>query len=99
MPMFDIRKDINLKFLKYYLRSPLFRGEVSKIAPKGTAQKAIHEDKLLKISVYFPTKEYQTKICKLIEFIEEIVALNKSSLDLLSPLMDSILFKELSGKD
>ncbi len=97
MPVFDIRKDIDDRFLRYYLRSPLFKNEVEKIVPKGAAQKAIHEDKLLKIPVYCLTPNDQAEFLKIIEIFERVSELADKIKETTSPLIKSFYHHKLSN--
>lgn len=89
MPMFEIREDINLTFLNYYIKSNLFKREVEKIVPKGTAQKAIHEEKLLKIPVYYVEGDDQVEIVKIIEIFEKVLATAEQIKNTSDPLIES----------
>lgn len=68
MPTFSI-ENINPKYLEYYLKSPKFIKDVSQLVPVGTAQKAIHENKLLKLKIPLPSMEEQDKILEKLEDI------------------------------
>jgi len=101
MPMFDI-VNINSDYLINYIHSPMFQGEVDKLVPIGTAQKAIHENKLLEIELPYPSKNEQEKIVKKIQSIEkEIKKLEENSSkdhELLKKLKQAILQEAVQGK-
>ncbi len=97
IPVFDIRNDIDNKFLKFYLQSPLFKREVEKIVPKGAAQKAIHEDKLLKIPVYYLTPDNQVEFLKIIEIFEKASELADKIKETTAPLIESFYYHKLGN--
>ena len=101
MPMFEI-VGVEPDYLLNFIKSPMFKEDVSKLVPIGTAQKALHENKLLEIEIPYPSKEKQKEIVKKIQSIEkEIKQLeNKSSYDktLLTSLRQSILSEAIQGK-
>lgn len=98
MPMFEIRDNINEKFLSYYLKSPLFKREIEKIVPKGTAQKAIHEDKLLKIPVYFIEPEDQNKFVNIIDKFENLLKLVADIESVSRNLIESFYHDQFNGE-
>jgi restriction endonuclease S subunit len=101
MPMFDI-VDINPDYLLNFIKSPQFKEDVSKLVPIGTAQKALHENKLLEVEIPYLSKNKQEEIVKKIQSIEkEIKQLEKNvSYDgkLLTSLRQSILQEAVQGK-
>jgi hypothetical protein len=98
MPMFEIRGDMNDKFLSYYLKSPLFKKEVEKVVPKGTAQKAIHEDKLLKIPVYFIDLAEQEKFVRMIEKFENLSNTVEKMKKTAEPLIESFYHNKFNDQ-
>lgn len=76
MPMFRI-VDIDVTYLKWLIKSPLFRNRIKKIIPDGTAQKAIHEKVLLLESFIIPKDIKDQKI------IADIVSLQFNEIELL----------------
>jgi type I restriction enzyme S subunit len=76
MPMFRI-VDIDVTYLKWLIKSPLFRNRIKKIIPDGTAQKAIHEKVLLLESFIIPKDIKDQKI------IANIVSLQFNEIELL----------------
>jgi len=101
MPMFDII-DINPDYLRNFIKSPLFKEDVSKLVPVGTAQKALHENKLLEIEIPCPPEEKQEEIVQKIQSIEKEVKQleGKSVYDktLLQKLRQAILQEAVQGK-
>lgn len=101
MPMFEIH-DIEPTYLINYIRSPLFKRDISKLVPMGTAQKAIHENKLLEIEIPLPKKQRQieidTKLFKLNKLNQIIETNLYSSNDLIQKLRQSILSDAVQGK-
>lgn len=76
MPMFRI-VDIDVTYLKWLIKSPLFQNRIKKIIPDGTAQKAIHEKVLLLESFIIPKDIKDQKI------IANIVSLQFNEIELL----------------
>lgn len=101
MPMFDI-VNINPIYLLNFIKSPIFKKEVNKLVPVGTAQKALHENKLLDIEVPYPSEKDQGKVVKKIQSMEnEIKQLGENfQIDetLLTKLKQSILQEAVQGK-
>ena len=101
MPMFEI-VDINPEYLLNFIKSPTFKQEVNKLVPIGTAQKALHENKLLEIEIPYPSEKDQEKVVKKIQSMEnEINGLEQNvSYDenLLSKLKQAILSEAVQGK-
>ncbi len=102
MPMFDI-VGINPDYLLNFIKSPLFKEDVSKLVPIGTAQKALHENKLLEIEIPYLSEEKQKGMVKKIQSIEKEVKQleGKSSYDknLLQKLRQSILQEAFSKEN
>jgi len=101
MPMFEIH-DIESEYLLNYLKSPQFRNDVNKLVPIGTAQKALHEDKLLELEIPYPKKSEQDKIINKLKSIMDI-NLNLSNnttnnFSLIFKLRQSILSEAVQGK-
>jgi len=101
MPMFEI-VDINSEYLLNFIKSPIFKKEVNKLVPIGTAQKALHENKLLEIEIPYPSEKDQEKVVKKINSmkneineLEQNVSYDES---LLSKLRQSILSEAVQGK-
>ncbi|MGI8584166.1 MAG: restriction endonuclease subunit S [Chitinophagaceae bacterium] len=79
-PMFDINKSKVLpEFLFFYFRCALFKQELNKITARGTAQKAIHEDLFINLSIPLPILSIQQSI------VNKLTAL-KSKLELIQKL-------------
>lgn len=101
MPMFEI-VGVEPDYLINYIHSPMFKREVDKLVPLGTAQKAIHENKLLEIEIPLPSLPEQKQILSKINKVEgEISQLeNNISHDkkLLTKLKQSILQEAVQGK-
>ncbi|MCK5149704.1 restriction endonuclease subunit S [Candidatus Pacearchaeota archaeon] len=101
MPMFEI-VNINPDYLLNFIKSPIFKKEVNKLVPIGTAQKALHENKLLEIEIPYPSEKDQEKVLKKIQSMEnEIKQLEKNvsyDQDLLSKLRQAILQEAVQGK-
>ena len=88
MPMFDI-VNINPNFLIYYLKTSMFKRDLDKLVPLGTAQKAIHERQLLEIDIPLPSKEEQREIVKKLDDF----FLNKTKLNVITDLNESYISK------
>jgi len=101
MPMFKI-VDINPEYLINFIKSPVFKKEVNKLVPVGTAQKALHENKLLKIEIPYPSEKDQEKVVKKIQSMEnEIKELEENfqkDQTFLIKLKQSILQEAVQGK-
>jgi restriction endonuclease S subunit len=99
MPTFSI-ENIDVDYLKYLLISPYFKKEVSNLVPVGTAQKAIHEKKLLKIKIPLPDKNIQNNVVnKLNSFFIKIKQFDiKKNLNLIKQIRQSILLEAIQGK-
>ncbi len=101
MPMFDI-KGVLPEYLVNYLKSPLFKKDIKKLVPLGTAQKAIHENKLLTLTIPLPTEKEQMKVIDKINRIKEIQKVISNNIEsnekLLNNLRQSILQDAIQGK-
>ena len=101
MPMFEI-VDINPEYLINFIKSPIFKKEINKLVPVGTAQKALHENKLLEIEIPYPSEKDQEKVVKKIQSMEnEISQLGENfqkDETLLTKLKQSILQEAVQGK-
>lgn len=101
MPMFEI-VNINPDYLLNFIKSPQFKEEVSKLVPIGTAQKALHERKLLEIQIPLPSKEKQKKLLSKIKSIEKEIKQLEQNITkdetLLKKLKQSILSEAVQGK-
>lgn len=64
-PMFDVKLELALpSYLHLFFRSNFFKQELNTITARGTAQKAIHEDKFLNLSIPLPSIQAQKEIVK-----------------------------------
>jgi len=101
MPMFEV-VNINPKFLIYYFKTRQFKRDLDKLVPLGTAQKALHERKLLKLDIPLPSKQKQEKIVKVLDnFFEnnkKIDDINLENLSLIQKLRQVILQEAVQGK-
>lgn len=101
MPMFEIQ-DIEPNYLLNYLQSPQFKNDVNTLVPIGTAQKALHEKKLLELEIPYPDKPKQVEVVKKLEIIKEShteFTLNtESNFHLISKLRQAILSEAIQGK-
>lgn len=101
MPMFEI-VDINSEYLINFIKSPIFKKEVNKLVPVGTAQKALHENKLLEIEIPYLSEKEQEKVVKKIQSMEnEIKELEENfqkDQTFLTKLRQSILQEAVQGK-
>ena len=66
MPMFEI-VNIESEYLINYIHSSLFKKDISRLVPTGTAQKAIHERQLLELEIPLPSIENQKYAVKKIK--------------------------------
>ncbi len=101
MPTFSI-ENCSPDYLKYFLKSPQFKKEVSKLVPTGTAQKAIHEKKLLRITMPLPSIEEQKTIVELLDsnlFKQNNLSQNnKLNSKYIAKLRQAILSEAIQGK-
>ena len=73
MPMFSLKDGINREFIEQLLISAIFKNEIKKLAPKGAAQKSIHERELLKVKIPLPHLKTQDTITDLVRNQREIM--------------------------
>lgn len=101
MPMFDI-VGVKPRYLSLYLKSPQFNDNVNKLAPLGTAQKAIHEKRLLELEIPIHSEVEQEKIISKIEFILEkknrLSYKISENRNLIDRLREAILREAVSGQ-
>jgi type I restriction enzyme, S subunit len=71
MPMFSI-ENIEVAYLNYILKSPIFKNQLNNLVPTGSAQKAIHERQLLEIEIPLPDSADQMIITDRLSKIEDL---------------------------
>lgn len=102
MPMFSLNDGINRAYLEQLLLSPVFKDEIKKLAPKGAAQKSIHERILLKIAIPLPTPEAQKEIATIVSKKRQLVDVFEQEIShqqsLLGKLKQAILQEAIQGK-
>ena len=102
MPLFSLKPGISREYFEQLLLSPIFKSEVKKLAPKGAAQKSIHERELLDVSIPLPSLESQIAIAKAVAKKRQIVGSLKNEIahqqSLLAKLKQAILQEAIQGK-
>ncbi len=103
MPMFSLSDEYDKNFIELILQSDIFKDEISKLIPTGSAQKSIHERELLQIEFILPIdKKEQVQIAtnaknKLID-IKLIQTEITTQQSLLKQLKQTILQEAMEGK-
>ena len=102
MPLFSLKPSISREYIEQLLLSPVFKGEVKKLAPKGAAQKSIHERELLDVSIPLPSLESQIAIAEAVAKERQIVGSLQKEIthqqSLLAKLKQAILQEAIQGK-
>jgi type I restriction enzyme S subunit len=102
MPMFSLNEGLNRSYFEQLFLSPVFKNEINKLAPKGAAQKSIHERILLKVSIPLPSPETQAKIATLLherrQVIDDVEHEITHQQTLLGKLKQAILQEAIQGK-
>jgi len=96
---YDARK-INITFLKWFLKSPAFKGILNSNAGNGIKTE-IKPKRFLALEIYLPKLEEQEKIVKHIQAIEgeigDLQAFSNENISLASSLRQSILTEAVQG--
>jgi type I restriction enzyme S subunit len=102
MPLFSLKAGISREYIEQLLLSPVFKNEVKKLAPKGAAQKSIHERELLEVSIPLPFLESQIAIADSVAKERQIVSSLQHEIthqqSLLAKLKQAILQEAIAGK-
>ncbi len=102
MPMFSLKSGISREYMEQFLLSAVFKTEVKKLAPKGAAQKSVHERVLLEVPIPLPPIETQiaiaTSVAKKRQFIRTIQHEIAHQEALLGKLKQAILQEAIQGK-
>jgi type I restriction enzyme S subunit len=102
MPLFSLKPGISREYIEQLLLSPIFKGEVRKLAPKGAAQKSIHERQLLEVLIPLPALESQIEIADIVAKERQAIASLKHEIthqqSLLAKLKQAILQEAIQGK-
>jgi len=97
---YDARK-INITFLKWFLKSPAFKGILNSNAGNGIKTE-IKPKRFLALEIYLPKLEEQEKIVKHIQAIEgeigDLQAFSNENISLASSLRQSILTEAVQGQ-
>jgi type I restriction enzyme S subunit len=102
MPLFSLKAGISREYIEQLLLSHVFKNEVKKLAPKGAAQKSIHERELLEVSIPLPSLESQIAIADSVAKERQIVSSLQHEItnqqSLLAKLKQAILQEAIQGK-
>lgn len=102
MPMFSLKSGISREYMEQLLLSSVFKSEVKKLAPKGAAQKSIHERELLEVAVPLPPLDKQVAIADSVAEKRQVIGTVQKEITyqetLLAKLQQSILQEAIQGK-
>ncbi|MEK0448228.1 MAG: hypothetical protein RL088_496 [Verrucomicrobiota bacterium] len=102
MPLFSLNPGISREYIEQLLLSPVFKSEIKKLAPKGAAQKSIHERELMDVSIPLPSLESQIAIAEAVAKERQIVGSLQHEIthqqSLLAKLKQAILQEAIQGK-
>lgn len=103
MPMFSINTSlVNPQYLLMFLKSKIYKEQIRKIIPSGTAQKALHEDKWTLIEIELPSFEQQNEIVnKYLTCLPHLERISEKALKqekYIFSLRQSILQQAVEGK-
>ena len=102
MPMFSLKPEISRAYIEQLLLSSVFKNEVKKLAPKGAAQKSIHERELLEIELPLPSIDRQSNIADTVAKKRSIVGYLQYEIthqqSLLGKLKQAILQEAIQGR-
>ncbi len=88
----DVKVDIDLKYLGYFLRSPMFRTQVSQHSSL-TTRASLNSTSISSLEVYLPDIKKQQKIGQILKSLDEKIELNRQTNQTLEAIAQAI-FKE-----
>lgn len=89
MPTFSV-ENVDVDYLAFFLKSPNFFKQLKGLMPTGSAQKAIHERELLKLTIPLPELANQKILVKRLKSFERFYNTFKTELTVRTAYLDSL---------